>query len=181
MTRASRSGTALKRIGVTLIVAGLMSPGITVWPLISYSGMDETGVGLFVSLFAGFLAAGGLFLLWRGRQYAAKADAERIVTDSNPNVLYLRAFRTDPSTARYTFFPGHLGWGMATQEEQLRDALRPFGDLVAIGQPGESLPKPGAARIYASEEEWREVVKRHMQAARLVIIRAGVGKTFSGS
>jgi hypothetical protein len=176
MTRASRSGTALKRIGVTLIVAGLMMPGIMAWPLILYIGMDERRAGLFMSLLMGFLAAGGLFLLWRGRQYAAKADAERIGTDSNPSVLYLRAFRSDPSTARYTFLPGHLGLGLATQEEQLRDALRPFGDLVAIGQPGEGLPKPGAARIYASEEEWKEVVKRQMQAARLVIIRAGVGK-----
>jgi hypothetical protein len=65
---------------------------------------------------------------------------------------------------------------LATEEEQLADVLRPIGDLVAIGQPGESLPIPGAARIYASDEEWKEVVKGQMQAARLVIIRAGEGK-----
>ena len=56
----------------------------------------------------------------------------------------------------------------------MADVLRPFGDLVAIGQPDEGLPKPGAARIYASDEEWKEVVKRQMRAARLVVIRAGV-------
>jgi hypothetical protein len=61
-------------------------------------------------------------------------------------------------------------------EEQLAEALQPFGDLVAIGQPGERLPLPGAARIYASEEEWKEVVSRQMRAARLVVIRAGVGE-----
>jgi hypothetical protein len=65
---------------------------------------------------------------------------------------------------------------LATEEEQLADVLRPFGDLVAIGQPGEGLPKPGATRIYASDEEWKEIVKGQMQAARLVIIRAGAGE-----
>jgi hypothetical protein len=58
----------------------------------------------------------------------------------------------------------------------LRDVLRPIGDLVAIGKPGEDLPTPGAARIYVSDEEWKEEVKRRMRAARLVVIRAGVGE-----
>jgi hypothetical protein len=118
-----------------------------------------------LSLLIGFL---GAFLLWRGSQYHHKLDAERILSDHKPHVLYLRSFRSDPS------FPDYDPW--ATMEEQLADVLQPFGDLVAIGQPGERLPKPGAARMYASEEEWKEVVKRQILAARLVIIRAGVGE-----
>jgi hypothetical protein len=102
----------------------------------------------------------GAFLFWRGRQYAAKADAERIVADSNPDVLYLRAFRSDPSTAKRVFWSSFVALcgvgGLTTEEEQLRDVLRPFGDLVAIGKPGEDLPTPGAARIYVSDEEWKE-------------------------
>jgi hypothetical protein len=47
---------------------------------------------------------------------------------------------------------------------------------VAIGRPGEGLPTPGAARIYASDEEWKDVVKRQMQTARLVVIMAAVGE-----
>jgi hypothetical protein len=180
MTRASRSGTALKRIGVTLIVAGVMFE--LAGRLILNSGMDLTRPPMvflpsLFTLLPWLLIPGGTFLFWRGSQYAAKADTERIVTDSNPDVLYLRAFRSDPSTARYVFWSWmRMGWGLATEEEQLADVLRPFGDLVAIGQPGEGLPKPGAARIYASEQEWKEVVKRQMQAARLVIIRAGGGE-----
>ena len=38
------------------------------------------------------------------------------------------------------------------------------------------LPPPGAARIYTSDDEWKEIVTRQMQAARLVIIRAAMGK-----
>ena len=63
--------------------------------------------------------------------------------------------------------------GWLTEEEQLREVLQPFGDLVAIGKPGETLPTPGAARLYASDAEWKKVVTGQMQTARLVVIRAG--------
>ena len=63
--------------------------------------------------------------------------------------------------------------GVITEEEQLRDVLRPFGDLVAIGRPGEKLPTPGAARLYVSDAEWQSVVSDQMRSAALVIIRAG--------
>jgi hypothetical protein len=66
--------------------------------------------------------------------------------------------------------------GMATEEEQLADVLRPFGDLVAIGQPGERLTKPGAARIYTSDAEWKEIVKQKLGEASLVVIRADLSK-----
>jgi hypothetical protein len=140
--------------------------GINIWLL-------DT-IYLFVAPSAGLMLLGGIFLLWRERQYAAKADVQRIVTDSSPDVLYLRAFRSDPSTKGYVFW-SMFRWtsGLETQEEQLADVLRPIGDLVAIGRPGEALPTPGAARIYASDEEWKKVVMCQMQAARLVIIRAG--------
>ena len=112
----------------------------------------------------------GAFLYWRSRQYAAEAVANRIISDSTPNVLYLRGFATDPS-----FLATALGFlsGWLTDEEQLREVLQPFGDLVAIGKPGETLPTPGAARLYASDAEWKKDVTDQMQTARLVVIRAG--------
>jgi hypothetical protein len=121
----------------------------------------------------------GAFLVWRGRQHAAKADAERILTDHKPDVLYLRSFRIDQSTADYAFENALTGAdesALASTEEQLADVIRPIGDLVAIGRPGEGLPTPGAARIYASDDEWKELVKRQMRAAQLIIIRAGAGE-----
>jgi hypothetical protein len=112
----------------------------------------------------------GLFLYWRSRQYADKAVANKVISDSKPDVLYLRSFATDPS-----FFSTATGFmsGWLTEEEQLAEVLQPFGDLVAIGKPGETLPTPGAARLYATDAEWKKVVTNQMQAARLVVIRAG--------
>jgi hypothetical protein len=62
---------------------------------------------------------------------------------------------------------------LTTEEEQLRDALQPFGDLVAIGKPGESLPTPGAAKQYAADDEWKGIVTDKMKKAPLVVIKAG--------
>ncbi len=121
----------------------------------------------------------GAFLFFRGRQHADQATAVQIIEDDKADILYLRAFRSDPSIIGQTFkslLRPHLMSGMYTEEEQLREALKPIGDMVAIGQPGESLPKPGAARMYASDDEWKQVVTDQMKAARLVIIRAGSGR-----
>jgi hypothetical protein len=113
---------------------------------------------------------GGAFLYWRSRQYAAKAVANKITSDSKPHVLYLRSFATDPSfgTTAAGIFSGWL-----TPEEQLDEALQPFGEFVAIGKPGDTLPTPGAARLYASDAEWKKTVTDQIQTARLIVIRAG--------
>lgn len=176
MTRAPRSGWARKISGVTLIIAGTML--VLIQQLLVASGTDPVSVWVgFCAALAPFLTLGGLFLFWRGSQYAAKADAERIFIDQKPEVLYLRPFRSDSSTAKYVFSTvTPMLSGLETEEEQLADVLRPFGDLVAIGRPGEELPEPGAARMYVSDEKWKEVVKLRMQAARLVIIRTGGGE-----
>ena len=68
------------------------------------------------------------------------------IYDSRPHVLYLRSFQTDASTPFKV-----LASGFTTEEEQLADVLRPLGEMVAIGRPGESLPTPGAARTYATD------------------------------
>jgi hypothetical protein len=175
MIRGAGTGTTHKSAGVTLIATGVIL-GLTLRFLPS---SEINGILLVLVYVQPLLILGGAFFYWRGRQYAARAKAEAIITESKPDVLYLRSFRSDASTTRQVFssiLTPQLISGFATEEEQLADVLRPFGDLVAIGQPGEDLPKPGAARIYASDEEWKEVVKHQIRAARLVVIRAGVGE-----
>jgi len=127
------------------------------------------------AILSSLIGAAGAFLLWRGRQYAARARRKNIVAGAQSHVLYLRAFQTDRTVWRAitsSFHSIETPFLFSTEEEQLTDALRPFGDLIAIGQPDERLPTPGAARIYTSDEEWQYMVKRQMQAAELVVIRA---------
>jgi hypothetical protein len=170
-----RAGKALKGTGKALLLSG-----VVIAIVLRLVPDTETSQALLViSLLPIPMIVGGAFLFWRGRQHAARAIAERVIADSKPDVLYLRAFRTDPSAIGQVFsalLTPKLVSGLATEEEQLGDVLQPFGDLVAVGQPGEGLPKPGAARLYASHEEWKRVVLNQMQAARLVVIRAGSGE-----
>jgi hypothetical protein len=148
-------------------VSGAVVSGSPGWPILGESKLLFAILALpTILLFA------GAFLSWRGRQYAAQASVESIITDAKPHLLYLRPFRSDYTTRREVFRHEFA----TTEEEQLADVLRPFGELVAIGRPGESLPTPGAARIYASDEEWKDVVKRQMQSTRLVVIMAAVGE-----
>lgn len=164
-------GTFQIRSGITLIVGGFL-----VSVIVGYLDAREIDVPFATGLISLVMIVGGAFLCWRGRQYRAKATAQSIIEDSKPDVLYLRAFDTDSSVLRFvgwSFLLPRLIAGVVTEEEQLRDVLRPFGDLVAIGRPGEKLPTPGAARLYVSDAQWQSVVSDQMRSAALVIIRAG--------
>ena len=118
----------------------------------------------------------GGFLYFRGGQYRAR-EAMRALT-SNPKtatVLYLRPFRSDPKALLQTL--PMLSWGggfnLLTHTECLADALKPFGQMLIVGRPGEGLPRPGAASLYTSNAEWQALVIEKMSTARLVVIRPG--------
>jgi len=162
------NGTGLKRAGIALLVlAGLLS--LASGALVDSLDVPSEPVVMLLSL----LGLGGLLLHFRGRQQAAKAVAEGSsspLRGSRPHVLYLRSFHADPATPLKKLMSG-----FTTEEEQLADVLRPFGDLIAIGRPGEPLPLPGAVRMYANQSEWKALVLEHMRSAPLVVIRAGAG------
>jgi hypothetical protein len=150
----------LKVLGIVLIVLGAVLYA-------SLGGPDDNPIALIGIPFL----LGGVLLYFRGRQHATRANAERPnspLRDSKPDILYLRSFQTDPST-----MSRQLMSGLTTEEEELASVLRPFGDMVAIGQPGERLPVPGATKMYADQSEWKAVVLDRMSTAPLVVIRAG--------
>jgi hypothetical protein len=154
MAQASRSsGRRWKITGVALMVLGSVS-GVSIGGPAEIILMNSKFLHAIASILPAALLFSGAFLYWRGRQYAALASAESVITDAKQHLLYLRPFRSD-----YTMTKGLFRQFETTEEEQLADVLRPFGELVAIGRPGESLPTPGAARIYTSDEEWRDVVR----------------------
>jgi hypothetical protein len=128
------SGRITKVVGIALIVAGGL--------LYVVLGGPDDNPNAFVGV---LLMLGGMLAYFRGRRQAAKITAE---SPNNPtratkaNVLYLRSFKTDTSTPFKILMSG-----FTTEEEQLADVLRPFGDMITIGRPGERLPLPGAVRI----------------------------------
>jgi hypothetical protein len=116
------------------------------------------------------------------RLRARTVDLASDSADDASRVLYLRTFSTDPALARLS--STQSGWTQAlmsrrTQEEELAAAVRTIGALVAVGQPGESLPYLGAMRGYLPVDRWQENVRRLLATARLVLLVAGHGSGLS--
>jgi hypothetical protein len=167
-------------LGATLLfrfvsVLRIMAPDFVAW-----FHHVETATIVAYGLTA-LLLCSGVFLFWLGRQFSTLAKTQTIGDPSESTLLYLRLFKVDSSfwgqiMRQLILLPLRgLGiWFLTTPEEQLAETLHPLGNLVAIGRPGEVLPKPGAARVYASDADWRKAVTNHMQAARIVILRAGI-------
>jgi hypothetical protein len=180
MTVKIKYGRGFRIIGIFLLITGsLLGVGSLLLldvPRLTPAGTVGTVIQISCFLFPGPILVVGAFLYLRSRQYVDETVATRVISDSRPHVLYLRSFAADISTMGYVFSTLNLikvasGW--KTDEEQLVEVLQPFGDLVAIGKPGETLPTPGAARIYASDADWEEVVTDKMQTAQLVVVLAG--------
>jgi len=169
-SRDAITGRVLKIVGIVLIVAGIA------WLLIGrVARIDAPFLVLNWHVPAILL---GLFLRYRGKQYVARSRPAEWLEDSRPPVVYLRPFKEDASTIARVLpglaNPALLLSTFSTFEEQLREALRPIGPLVALAHPGRGLPKPGAARFYASDEDWRTLVAELLNKARLVVLHPGL-------
>jgi len=140
---------------------------------------NEVKILLFcIFIFSLVSLLSGRYFNYKGRQLLAKLKTDDIFKDESNKVLYLRSFAKDSNMKNYLsrVLDGDLTGVLSniyTEEEQLADALKPIGNLMAIGKPGEELPTPGAARVYVSNSEWQNVAMREMSIAKLVIIKIG--------
>jgi hypothetical protein len=105
-------------------------------------------------------------------------------------VLYLRPFATDerlfatnPVKLRNSLssLASFLGFGDPmssdfTWEEHVVRALRRFGQVIAVGRPAELERPPGARRFYLPLDNWKPVITRAMQRARMVVIVVGTSR-----
>ena len=169
-----RSGQVVRATGLLLLIGAV---------LLGFTLRFTPEVPIALALLPLPAAVAGGFIYFRGRQYGARSSAEYIFNPGTRTVLYLRAFDSDVSVAGQTFsalFTPAMVAGWATEEEQLADVFRPFGEFVAIGKPGERLPLPGAARQYADMKEWQHIVSGMMHAAQLVVVRASDSRGLRG-
>jgi hypothetical protein len=147
-------------------VARVENPG-ALWKL--------AGIGLplvFLAMFAGEKC----YKL--GKHRGALSAEAAIADDPRPPVVYLRSFQDDPVAAQGSEYSGGGAlWSfvgsIATEEEQFAAVMKEFGPFIAIGKPGEELPKLGAARMYVEDSEWKDTVLDLMSRAKLVVLRAG--------
>lgn len=126
-----------------------------------------------------------LLLLWGalklhhfGRRLLVPSGPALRARDPRPPILYLRSFRDDAATQaavdpRSLLPLSPMRLHLRTEEEELAAAFAEVGPMVAVGQPGEPLPRLGAARFYFSDAEWKDQVAALMAASRLVLLRCG--------
>jgi hypothetical protein len=188
--RKARAGHLMKGLGLVLalastlgfvpIAAGMLVLGDAAAP-VSLPFMPSAPALLVfavATLLGGtLLLVGGTVLYRRGLAIMQPSADELMANDRRRPILLLRSFSDESmSIAEAPSFA--LTWGqmssLARMEESIADQLRPFGPLVAIGKPGESLPRLGASRNYYSDAQWQAAALELMQEALLIVVIAGV-------
>jgi hypothetical protein len=106
----------------------------------------------------------------RRRRYGSPAARAVMMADARPPILILRSFVDDDLEGR----EDHAWFRSAdTFEEVIADRLWSAGPVVAIGQPGEGIPRAGAAREYVSHELWQTRVRELVRDAAMIFVVLG--------
>lgn len=109
---------------------------------------------------------------------AIPRNTERILANSiRRPVLYLRSFDIDDEVGAswkvqlVRFVPVTVF--SVRSETSLVRQLKRVGPVVALGRPDEKIPRLGALRYYASDDEWQDVIHRLMETAQLIVFKPG--------
>ena len=140
-------------------------------------GLDETLGGdayRLVILLAFALVTLPAVLLARWLLRQVRPDARRrLEIDARPPSLLLRSFADDAADVPASSLLSRLHLRRTRLEEAVAAEVGRCGPLVAVGAPGEAVPRLGAWRVVLGDDEWQPVVRRWMRAARLVVVVAG--------
>jgi len=105
------------------------------------------------------LASFGMRCIVKGRKLAS-VDGEQIIRDhKRPMVLYLRSFGLDVEDGKNKM-PIYMGVSVPVNpwESSLALAFSKVADMIAIGKPGEKFATTGAARVYVTDDQWKDKV-----------------------
>ncbi len=92
-----------------------------------------------------------------------------------PFILYLRSFVADVQTAKSVDIL--LSHGKSEEEETV-DVFSEIAPVVAIGNPQDRNLPLGAARLYFSDDVWKQKVLEMLSNAKLVVLRLGETSNF---
>ncbi|MFG1699749.1 hypothetical protein [Nonomuraea sp. NPDC049309] len=138
-------------------------------------------LGLFL---AGQVYHAGQDVLRFSRRHLTKIIRDTDQLNGESFVLYLRPFASDALQNSPQRVPWRGLMPLArllvtgrTEEERIAAALkRRVSPLVAVGQPGETLPYVGATRLYLPLNDWQAPVRELMRRARMVVLSLGPGE-----
>lgn len=108
------------------------------------------------------------------KRFNSTGALEVLEADARRPVLYLRDHSIDDPTSLFSPAP------ILSKEQEIALTCAKQGPVVAIGKPKEIAPELGAARLYAVEEAWKEVVNILITEAQMVLVRPGNVSNTSG-
>jgi len=139
------------------------------------AGWAAFAVGVFFVRLGGLLGAlAGLPLFALGSKYLILARRVKVLTqrttvaDDRPPVVYLRSFEAD---ARGRVVEANQTRAI-TLEQQIALTFEEFGPVIALHNPGESLPDLGATRI-AGGVDWKAKVLELLGRAQMAVVLIG--------
>ncbi len=120
---------------------------------------------------------GSLIAFWAGgesarRRWQVSGDEIR-QRDQRLPVLILRSFADDSIKLQKPKWQRSRAEMAATFEEMIALQMRVRGPVIAIGAPGEVLPKIGAARSYYTDDTWQAEAERMVHEAGHIVMFIG--------
>ncbi len=164
---------------IRFLVPHLWRPGV-ILPLLGWLVLMTVAV-LLQSVSSGFstryAGSPARSLYRRARARAALSTPELLAIDHRHPVLYLRSFKDEDLLV-------HRRWNSRRSlvenlnpfdrlEEVIQRNLATVGPVIAIGDPRASSSLIGAAREWATEQEWRALVLKRMVEASVIVVVAG--------
>ena len=137
---------------------------------------DLTGLVFLPAWFA------STWVIKRGRRMRVAAGEGVLAEDQRPPIVFLRPFDVDDAesdrswSSRVRASPWER---YITHEERLARTLRQVGPFMAVGDPTEELPRLGAARVYAADEDWQATVDELTARAGVVLLQTGESEGLS--
>ncbi|WP_063046446.1 hypothetical protein [Nocardia pseudovaccinii] len=146
-----------------------------------------TFIAFPLMLIGGLVFTQGRKTFLRARRHRARIIPSPRILEAGSYVLYLRPFDADQhqTAMQQDVMPGSVGGVTGfvlsgrSAEEQIADALRPVGPLIAVGAPGERQPHVGAVRMYLPkkpDKAWQEPVRQLMRRSRLTVLTLGTSE-----
>jgi hypothetical protein len=157
------------RVGWTVIFTGLLlTIGILIW--FNYDLGSAVAQVLIWAILIPFLVI-AVFAERRDRRLKRLCEVNELdprgelLSDERPPILYLRSFGDDKTEITY-------GSKIESFEEEMVAALNTVGPVIAVGNPGDKSPPPGAIKFYLRDEEWPMRVIQLMDISGLVVLNA---------
>lgn len=174
-------GLSLQILGTLMMSVG-MACGAQSYRALHHwnAGQSWGATAAELALMVLMLSGGRRAIREGGRHRAEVIQSFDGLAQDQPVVLLLRSFADDEGLASIQKGSMRAGpWGAVTdtEEEQLRQAVEPFGAMVALGRPGDRLPQVGAGRHYSSDLKWQSQVLAALDRAVLVLLVCGPGRS----